>query len=331
MDRGWARAPSHLGTLPEDLDECLALLDAPQPPATLCVGVWRRLAAAILQEIEHPTGCRPRRARRSTCTPDDGLDAEGRAHCDFANGLLRFFVGRGAPRRAIRDYLSGEERRPLAVVADGGAGKSALIAKALEEAKGAHPDAQFIYRFIGATPSSSDGRSLLVSLCREISRRYGEDEEVPYDYTELVSELEKRLARATAHRPLILFLDALDQLSEAHGARSLVWLPRQLPESVRVIVSTRREAETFAAVTRLQPVEVALGPMSRQDGEELLGLWLDDAGRKLTQEQRTKVLDGFEDERSGGRPLYLKLAFEEARLWPSYVPAGGAASRASTA
>ena len=72
--------------------------------------------------------------------PDEGLDAEGRAHCDFANGLLRFFVGREAPRRAIRDYLAGEGGRPLAVVAAGGAGKSALMAKALEEAKGAHPE-----------------------------------------------------------------------------------------------------------------------------------------------------------------------------------------------
>ena len=129
------------------------------------------------------------------------------------------------------------------------------------------------------------------------------------------------MASATAERPLVLFLDALDQLSEAHGARRLVWLPRRLPEAVRVVVSTRREADTFAAVTRLQAEEVELGPMSRQEGEELLGLWLDDAGRRLTAEQRANVLDAFGGERSGGRPLYLKLAFEQARLWPSYVPA----------
>jgi len=63
--------------------------------------------------------------------------------------------------------------------------------------------------------------------------------------------------------------------------------------------------------------------MSRTEGEELLGLWLDDARRRLTPAQRTQVLDAFEGERSGGRPLYLKLAFEEARLWPSYGPVEG--------
>ena len=313
----------HIGTLPNDLDACLALLDAPRPPESFCAGVWRRLARTILVEIEHPTALTAAPDERVHVALDAGLDAEGRAHCEFANDLLRFFVGRSAPLRSIRDYLAGEGGRVLAVVASGGSGKSALLAKALEEAKGAHPHAQFIYRFIGATPSSSDGRSLLVSLCREISRRSGGAEAVPYDYNELVVEIEKRMAGATAARPLILFLDALDQLSEAHGARSLTWLPRRLPDGVRVVVSTRREAETSAAVARLEPGEVELGPMSRAEGGELLELWLDDAGRTLTPEQRVKVLDAFEAERSDGRPLYLKLAFEEARLWPSYAPGEG--------
>jgi hypothetical protein len=318
---GGGPATDHIGTLPEALGECLALFDANEPPRTLCASVWRQLGRTILREIEHPTVLPAAPDEKIHVPPDDGLDAEGLAHCDFANRLLRFFVGRVTPLRDIHDYLAGEGGRPLAVVAAGGAGKSALMAKALEEAKGAHPKAQIVYRFIGATPSSSDGRSLLVSLCREISRRYGGGEEVPYDYTELVPELEKRMGSATADRPLIIVLDALDQLSEAHGARSLTWLPRRLPERVRVVVSTRTDAETFPAVKRLQPKEVELDKMSREEGEELLRLWLDDAGRKLTDGQKKKVLDAFEAERSAGRPLYLKLAFEEARLWPSYVPA----------
>lgn len=315
---GTGATTEHVDTLPEDLDDCLALLDASQPPATLCASVWYRLARMILQEIERPTVLPAAPDERIHVPPDEGLDSEGRAHCTFANGLLRFFVGRSATREAIRAYLASGGRRPLAVVAAGGTGKSALMAKALEEATVSHQEAQVVYRFIGATPSSSDGRSLLISLCREIARRYGLGEDVPYEYTQLVAEIGKLMARATTDRPLILFLDALDQLAEVHSARSLTWLPRQLPEGVRVVVSTRREGETFAAVTRLGAEEVELGPMSREEGDELLGLWLNDDHRTLTPEQRTKVLGAFEGERSGGRPLYLKLAFEEARLWPSY-------------
>ena len=64
------------------------------------------------------------------------------------------------------------------------------MAKAIEQTQRTHPQAQIIYRFIGATPSSSDGRGLLHNLCRELSQRYGADEsDIPIDYRELVPEL----------------------------------------------------------------------------------------------------------------------------------------------
>ena len=91
--------------------------------------------------------------------------------------------------------------------------------------------AEIVYRFIGATPGSSDGRSLLDSLCHEISDRYGADvKNIPTDYRELVSELGKRMQLATADKPLILFLDSLDQLSASQGASdrlARVGMPRQ--------------------------------------------------------------------------------------------------------
>jgi hypothetical protein len=66
--------------------------------------------------------------------------------------------------------------------------------------------------------------------------------------------------------------------------------------------------------------------MSREEGEELLEVWLEAAGRTLQPDQRKHVLDRFasasvgeqQEEEQGGLPLYLKLAFEEARRWRSY-------------
>lgn len=320
----------HVGSLPDDLDACLALLDAADAPDTLCVQVWLRLARTILDELDRPTET-PVAPEERHIRPERWLDGEGRAHCDFGNRLLRHFVGRDDPREAIRRYVSDPGSRICGVVARGGAGKSALMARALQEAKGSHGDAEIVYRFIGATPASSDGRTLLAGVCREIGRRYGVEEEVSYDFNELGRELKRRLALATAERPLILFLDALDQLSDAHGARHLSWLPggAQLPAHARIVVSTRREPdddpgegsaraprEAWDSLRQKQLLEVPLEPMRRGEGIELLRRWLGDVGRTLTEEQLDEVTAGFA--RSGGLPLYLRLAFEEARLWRSW-------------
>ena len=185
----------------------------------LCEDVYAALERIILDEIEHPHAVVPAEEEVAHIRPDQALDAEGLAHHRFAEERLRFFVGRSEMLATIAGYLKDSRRRSLAIVGAGGTGKSALLARAIQQAQASHPKAQIVYRFIGATPGSSDGRSLLDSLCREISRRYGADDaDVPTDYRDLVPELGKRMQLASADRPLILFLDSLDQLSASQGA-----------------------------------------------------------------------------------------------------------------
>jgi len=147
-----------------------------------------------------------------------------------------------------------------------------------------------------------------------------------------VKELGERLKLATPQRPLIVFLDALDQLSDADHARNLIWLPAELPEYVRLVVSTL-PGECKAAIERKLPSASLkkLEPMPKEEADDLLEAWLSEAGRTLQPDQRREVLGKFalsaiaEGETGGakkehGMPLYLKLAFEEARRWKSYTP-----------
>lgn len=267
--------------------------------AQLCDDVRERLSRVILDEI--------RRLEQV-----DALDKEIDDHRRFARDRARHFVGRARPLGAIAAYAAASPRHPLVVHGASGSGKSALLACALESIQ-----AETVVRFIGATPGSSDVRTLLETLCREVSRRHGADEAtVPSDYKDLVEELPKRLALATAQRPLVVVLDAVDQLSDADRARSLQWLPAELPEHARVVVSTL-PGECLTALERKLPAAalVELEPMSPGEGSELLDLWLAGAGRRLGDAQRAEVLGKFA---ANGLPLYLKLAFEEARSWRSY-------------
>ena len=293
----------------------------------LCSDVYDALSHIILDEIEHPHSIN---AVEETVhiQPSAALDAEGQAHRKFAEDHLKIFVGRQDILAKISSHLSAGGRRSLVVVGAGGTGKSTLIARAIQEAQKVYPQAEIVYRFIGVTPGSSDGRSLLDSVCHELSRRYGADvTNIPTDYRDLVPELGKRMALATSDHPLILFLDSLDQLSASQNARSLIWLPAELPEYVSVIASTRPEDTLINAMRSKQSLEFELVGLSRREGEDLLSQWLSGIHRTLQPTQFQQVMDKFECknapeniELSPGNPLYLKLAFEEARLWASYSP-----------
>jgi hypothetical protein len=68
-----------------------------------------------------------------------------------------------------------------------------------------------------------------------------------------------------------VFLDALDQLSDVEHARNLVWLPAELPEHVRLIVSTL-PGECLAALASKRPAArlIELEPMLPEAGRALL-------------------------------------------------------------
>ncbi len=296
--------PAHIGALPESLDACLELFKRTDVPHTLCNDVWRNLASAILAQL-------------TQLEAEEAVEAEIAAQRRFGEARRSGFVGRDKPLEAISKYLSADERQPLAVIGEPGSGKSALMATAFERAETERLVAVTVVRSVGATLGSSVGRSLLGGLCREIARAYGGDEStVPSDYDDLAVDFGRRLELATAERPLIVFLDALDRLGAADPARTLGWLPAVLPDHVRLVVSTA-PGDCEGALKARHPglAFLTLDRMTRKEGDTALGQWLAGAGRRLTERQRKQVLDRFEPE---GRPLYLKLAFEEARLWHSY-------------
>ena len=268
----------------------------------LCENVYKDLSQVILSEIGHLEAVDP-------------LEKEISAHDAFSKERARVFIGRTDLRNTIDGYLTNKDRHPLAIWGASGSGKSALMAKVVEQAY--EEGKEIICRFIGATPDSSNGRALLISLCKQISRLYDTDEStVPSEYKALVREFPNRLALAKPERPLILFLDALDQLSDADNARGLAWLPAELPPDVCLIVSTAPGRCLQALKTKL-PVQnrLEIQPMSLEDGKAILEQWLEQVKRRLQEEQAQYLLGKF---KQCALPLYLKLAFEEARLWKSY-------------
>jgi len=271
----------------------------------LCTDVFTSLSEIIREEIKQ-------------LEEKDEVKKETEDHEKFGKERREFFKGRDTILERINEYIKGNINLPLVIFGKSGSGKSALMAHAITQVQESFPDSKVIYRFIGVTPDSSNVRALLESLCKQIGGSLGEDiSSIPNDYKDLTLDFQKKLSSRMSDKPLILFLDALDQLSNVDNGRNLQWLPVNLSERVRVIVSTI-PGDCFEYLKLKLSIEdfIEIEPLQHQVGETILNLWLKNAKRTLQPAQKKEVLDKFA---LNGLPLYLKLAFEEARHWKSYT------------
>ncbi|PKO13191.1 MAG: hypothetical protein CVU39_20040 [Chloroflexi bacterium HGW-Chloroflexi-10] len=297
----------YIGSLPENLEICLKICESDKP-RTLCESVWLHLSQLILSEIRNKEIV-------------SSLEKELQSHEIFARERTEMFVGRSKILQQIDEYIQGKDRHVLALIGNSGSGKSAIIAKACQASrnivsKKGSKSPVIIQRFIGATPESTDGKALLEGLRRQIVREYGgEDTVSSTTFNELVIKFSRSLTLATANRPLFIFLDALDQLNIAYDARVLSWIPVELPRYVHLIVSTLPD-DCVQPLQARQAIMMNIPPMDLVDGAELLDNRLQNIQRQLTKEQKDLILKQFQI--SGGLPLYLKVAFEQARHWHSF-------------
>src|SRR5205823_3475827 len=126
----------------------------------------------------------------------------------------------------------------------------------------------------------------------------------PDDETDLLRAFEQALHERARYGPVVVLIDALDELEEEH-ARSLGWLPRHLPDGVRFILSTRDESA--ARALDLLPVE-RVELLRRLDDRETAAI-IDEVFRDsepLEPGTRARLI-----EQAVGNPLYLKVALEE--------------------
>lgn len=234
------------------------------------------------------------------------------------------FVGRTQQLQTINDYLYNESHQLLVIHGSSGCGKTSFLAKAAH----CHQKLCPVVRFLGTTPQSSNLQSLLLSLCQELRQRYPREDTLPMDIQGLIRELHGHFNAATARNPLILFLDALDQLTDQEGL-SLRWIPSApLPDHVKLVVSCISDESSDSNVslpfselrsrgaTKHQWINLDI--FSEKEANVLFfDRWLPQAGRQLTDEQRRSIEQRLRS-KPCRLPFYLRILFEEAKTWRSF-------------
>lgn len=236
----------------------------------------------------------------------------------FVEAACQGFIARQGDFSDLEAYLQSPARQIFALTAPAGVGKTTLLAAWLNRLQQIQDDDQtdLYYRFIGASDDSTSVDGLLRSLLGEVMASPNSTPvEVPAEASKLRQLWARLIHESRGNRKVVLVLDALNQLET--GLADLTWLPLQLPENVKLVISFKRgdaEAEAFyqslkdsgqAQLGEVQPFD------SLDDRQKLVREYL---SRYLKELDQTHI-DHLIHLPGSANPLYLKIMLSELRVF----------------
>jgi telomerase protein component 1 len=219
-----------------------------------------------------------------------------------------------------------------------GSGKSALLAHLSRQSTLNHqPSTLLIRHFVGASPGSTDVRRTLRRLCHELVTGAGLTAEIPEDPEKLRVAFAEILQQAAAQKRVLILLDAINQFDPTTQLAGWSWLPEELPATARIILSTMSEVRSQRSEVggqetvqspksevqspldalrhrRIPPKEIALGPLTAEDGKAIIREFLHRYRKQMDRKQSRALLSKAD----AGNPLYLLVALEELRTLGTY-------------
>ncbi len=233
-----------------------------------------------------------------------GPEADPRARAEeeqaaYAAALTRGVVGRTADLAAL-DAAVAADGPPVLVTGEDGIGKSTLLATWAAER-----DPAPLVHHVTASPEAADWTAMVGRLIAVLDDSQAEP---PADPDALKAAFAEALRRAGGRQPVVLVLDALDELEDRDFAPDLAWLPWTLPPGVRLVASAAGERTREAALAR-GFIEHRLAPLARDERRQLAIAFLARYAKRLGPE----LLDRLMRHDRTGNPLYLRAVCDELR------------------
>ena len=197
---------------------------------------------------------------------------------------------------------SGEETMslPLIIHGESGSGKSTIVATVISHIIDELTDnSAVVFRFIGMTSDSGNTKSLLSSLIQQFRLIRGfeyKEGEIPYDHKILAKVFKHEIKELSADLKIMIFLDALDQLSDVDIITEIEWLPTELPSNVKIVIScapSNGSSSVYFEYLRNNVDAKSFIFMENLDvknGGLMLDKWLEIDKRRLTMDQREVML-----------------------------------------
>lgn len=184
----------------------------------------------------------------------------------------------------------------LVVTGPSGMGKSALVANWLRdlEARKEQPY-RIAYHFVGNGGNEGAHGQITHALAGEIRAAYGFEDEVKEDNITSEKtddkELETLFLRVASEgdRPLLVVLDAVNQIADVDNAKQLNWLPVP-PKNVRILFSTLEADKTMDVFRNRQYPLFTLQPLDLDKRRQLVVDYLHSFGKRLQPAQVERII-----------------------------------------
>ena len=115
-------------------------------------------------------------------------------------------------------------------------------------------------------------------------------ENIPEDTVPVIAYLKELLKLANKNKPLMIFLDSVDELTGSQDANKMSWLPLSLPEHCKIVVSCTYEEGNPALMEDFQFIRqmveddkqfLQITPLGTKLAWSVIQLWMKTAGRNL--------------------------------------------------
>lgn len=223
----------------------------------------------------------------------------------FMNQLCQSYIREERNFNALDTWLMNNDNHEFVVTGASGLGKSALLANWVrEKIQEEHYNYNIVYHFTGNGGSESNSEYLLKVIKDEILDIYGW-KEIFNDPNISLEELFSNVS-SQGRKPLLIVIDAINQIVDSDNAKSLTWLP-QPSQGIKVLYSTLENDRTMDVLKRRGCTLFTLQPLSLDQRSMMVRNYLMMFGKSLTNDQVERIVSNDKCENT----LVLKTLLDE--------------------
>ena len=210
----------------------------------------------------------------------------------FKNQLCQAYVPVESNFSLLDNWFSDWSEPCFVIIGESGIGKSAFIANWLNrKINDVDCTCEFIYYFVGNGGSEGNYEDIIHILCEEIKDKYklfwaSNSELTNESHSELYNLF---LQVATKEKPLVIVLDAVNQLIDYENAKLLNWLPVP-PKNIKILFSTIEGDETMTVFKRYHYPTLVIQPLNNNERRSVIEQYLGKYAKKLTEEQTSRIV-----------------------------------------